>query len=1026
MKKTLKTALIVLLAITMLVALVACNGGTISIYNSPQTTYVLGQELDLSKGTLRVDNSGETVALNSSDVKVTGYDKNKLGEQELTVTYQKMTTTFTVTVVERFVAARVTTDYFVGETFDGKGNFTVTRDDGSKLTVAASDVVIDNFDTSSVGKSTVSLHFQDYVGNYDITVHEAAGIELLPPSKTNYQSHEPLNVTSGIITIKNTDGSFTKSVSMTEDMVTGFDPSLATINNATSPLMQELTVSFGGLTAKYRIYITYSNVTLIHSIYQEYLDVDTITDELAERMFDATSLYFGLSRADKAYIADEEITTMVQIAAAYGRIKWMTEYQQLIEALEINSYGEFVFVGSYEQTKAAYDILVAPDCAIIATGTKLAQLASEFPNISMPGTTTTVSGYLNSVLTLAADFSNVIRKMDFMFSFYDNLKVVPTDATVETLFESYSEEINSIANLIRLSSFDAASDRDVYAVAARWHMDNFFDLLYQFYLDDNNVDMLGELAAKQLPGKLETIYRNILDAMDQLEVIQYAYALGELQGIVVDSTLFMLYYRNVVDMSNDIVNGSNELYKSIYQLTVFTMYREYLDTYGYTVVMDTLVGNRSAENFWNHYLDIVANYIEVGETYLGGDLFASQITNLLEEFVALSPVEQFDVIRSLYPAYDYLYPEVGLELNNGGSSLFTYFLNSYYRRVLTEDGYRIFYYYLPAIEYYVNTNDDYYGDFMDMFNEIVNSQTLNSIYNFTLQEDDLQYISNLHDKVQSYKNNYNNQNTNAENNPISSDVQALFDELAESVNQVIQADMFIESDVPVFSLLIASYERAQQIADQILASNDSNAIDAYYHRKMYHFGSGVWTMEYALSFARSMYVFFLVNYESIDYNAYHKTNLPQFLAKVAPLMWEGVSNLFGQEMDLGFAEPTTEDVADILAYFRELSLDNKEIFMLWLDTETGLYYRGLRHYFERVLADFDDVSTLIDDVFSLETLYLTYQSNPDGVNSDDVAYSQLVQEALDRLSGELDLNETNADYQLLVEIYNYYLQAFAN
>ena len=74
----------------------------ISIKNTPtKTTYIIGENLDLTGGTLTVsyeDGSTAELPMTSSEVGVTGYNANETTEQTITVTYAEKSTTFTVTV----------------------------------------------------------------------------------------------------------------------------------------------------------------------------------------------------------------------------------------------------------------------------------------------------------------------------------------------------------------------------------------------------------------------------------------------------------------------------------------------------------------------------------------------------------------------------------------------------------------------------------------------------------------------------------------------------------------------------------------------------------------------------------------------------------------------------------------------------------------------------------------------------------------------------------------------------------------
>ena len=109
--------------------LVGCGVQVNQVYikndEKPQLVFVQGEELDLSGGKLTVETEKETLSLDltSPEVSVTGYDKNTLGQQTLTVTYGDKSTTLKVTVVRRMVFEGCTVNYFVNESFDkAKGN----------------------------------------------------------------------------------------------------------------------------------------------------------------------------------------------------------------------------------------------------------------------------------------------------------------------------------------------------------------------------------------------------------------------------------------------------------------------------------------------------------------------------------------------------------------------------------------------------------------------------------------------------------------------------------------------------------------------------------------------------------------------------------------------------------------------------------------------------------------------------------------------------------------------------------------
>ena len=122
--KTVSLALVLLL-VACVAMLAGCNSKevsdiAISSSDAPRLTYVQGQELDFSNGVLTVISGGSETAIPLTDpeVVITGYDKNTLGKQTVTVSYRESSTTIEVNVVARMVADGFKSNYFVGDVFD--------------------------------------------------------------------------------------------------------------------------------------------------------------------------------------------------------------------------------------------------------------------------------------------------------------------------------------------------------------------------------------------------------------------------------------------------------------------------------------------------------------------------------------------------------------------------------------------------------------------------------------------------------------------------------------------------------------------------------------------------------------------------------------------------------------------------------------------------------------------------------------------------------------------------------------------
>lgn len=231
--------------------------------NPTKTTYIKGESLDLTGGEIKViyDN-GETedVLMTSNEVSVTGYDKDTLGTQELTITYKEKTAKFNVTVEEKNIG------FEVEATKDNKDNkivkviITDAEREVSKVTVDDTEIEKNEdgeyiFTPTKNGNYTIKVTYTDgttetYVYTEERFTDEErtiTGISVSSkPIKTTYTEGESLDLTGGKITVTYDDGE-TEDVPMTssEVSVTGYDKdSIGT---------QELIVTYKGKIAKFEV-----------------------------------------------------------------------------------------------------------------------------------------------------------------------------------------------------------------------------------------------------------------------------------------------------------------------------------------------------------------------------------------------------------------------------------------------------------------------------------------------------------------------------------------------------------------------------------------------------------------------------------------------------------------------------------------------------------------------------------------------------------------------------------------------------
>ncbi len=178
--------------------------------------YVQGEELDLTGMIVKAKYSDDTEkTLNNSECTITGYDKTKLGPQTITVTYNKKTAKFNVTVVAPAVDhLEITTEptktqYMEGEELDLTG-LVVTAYYANETSAVITDYDVEGFDPTKTGEQTVTVKYAGKTAEFTVTVKpvEIIGIEITKlPTKTEYEVGDALDLTGIEVTVKYSDES---------------------------------------------------------------------------------------------------------------------------------------------------------------------------------------------------------------------------------------------------------------------------------------------------------------------------------------------------------------------------------------------------------------------------------------------------------------------------------------------------------------------------------------------------------------------------------------------------------------------------------------------------------------------------------------------------------------------------------------------------------------------------------------------------------------------------------------------------
>ena len=341
---------------------------------APQTRYVVGHDLDLSKGRLKV-NGTSLVPLNDGKVTVEGYDKNKLGEQTLTISYRGAEVELKIEVVPRIEPASKYV-YFVGdELADANPMFIITRDDGSTIQVNApytgftADVDTDE-PAETVEVSATYINGSDnFTGTFDVEVCTPV-YTFTPPRTTEYGSHETeLNTVGASLTIKNEAGSAQRVVPLNQLEFKGFDPSKVTASNSSAT--QKVEVLYRGeVINSFNVDIKYSNIS--HFIdfaaecpeFEEWVPPedwegmgdegepqlympDGVTAEMGEEALQLLSDYAGMKTSDREYISQNVLEAVARVGVIYGYNTWYTAFYSdpvLNKAVLMDNTGEPIFL----------------------------------------------------------------------------------------------------------------------------------------------------------------------------------------------------------------------------------------------------------------------------------------------------------------------------------------------------------------------------------------------------------------------------------------------------------------------------------------------------------------------------------------------------------------------------------------------------------------------------------------------------------------------------------------------------------
>ena len=1004
--------------------------------NMPQTTYVLGSDLNLTGGKLTVVIKGEKQEIDLSDpsISITGYDRNKLGEQVLTVEYEEQTTLLKVTVVPRMVAAQYESAYFVGEPIImEKGDFTITNDDGTSFVVPMNDetITVTGFDSTTANDAlpltaTYAKDGVSYSVMFKVAVYAVETIEFNAPNKKFYNNHDVnLDVSGGYIALKSEK--LTRYKELTKDMVSGFNPGLATIAHRETPLEQTLTVTYMGYTKTYTVQIKFSDLSLINLRAGEMKSVnwtgntlpDAVTDTMGENAIEAMKVYFEMPDSDKSKIDEENVHAIAKVATMYGLNVWKDAFAAYKDAFYLSEDGTLRWdCSDVELTEAAYENLLDKDPVLYEDAQLLLQIKETFSDVVVfADEDITISDALAPVYS--PDFMDEFaEQLGLMLGLHNALKDIPDDWTLDLLRSDYAEEIQNAWVILYETGYTATQHRSLYLLVSQWRAKNdYFEILYEYYYnheDPYEAKKVNDFKDLRLPGELEVLYGYILEARTCIIYMQ------NLQ--MFESSQFMYSYDKALAKRAEILASGNEMWIDLYNTLefdyligdgqggyklstfdqLFTNFRS--APMGYLHHFNAYLGIAEFEDLWNDYMSVLIKYAD--ESYRDSDEHGEDVEALLRDYLALSPKQQFGFMEMLHPHYEptangryplYAWETDGETYHNQFAAL----IYEHYYKVLPESTHVIFSQLMLASEALANVQvASSYGTFlaiMDSVNEAIDDtdredwQAFNDVADWLI----LKYQT-LETKFAGLR----QQNGTYTKETLSKEEMQDFTDLLVATSEAYKMMMLYQANVQAgkVNLAVAFYaamEEVERISSKILSTGDPRILNAYYFDEMTIENvylpdpyTGGWapltwggTMDFLVWYIRDAYIDALTGSSylkagNLVWDSYQELDVKEFLANA--------SYIFSAYIDMNLrpnSDPNyqyfadDETMAQLLKDFQNLSNDQK-YFIYVLDSHLRMYMSSYIRFAKERNAN---ISSVVEKLMEVQMLYVYYTNNPDGV-----------------------------------------------
>ena len=1114
MKKFTKIIIALIMVIASVLTVSACQTvDSISVKTAPQTTYLVGQNLNLTGGELTaVTNNGEEViSMTSSDVSVSGYNAQQKGTQTLTVSYKNASTTLEVKVVDRVTAENYNKDYFVGDTFDtSAGRIRITRDNGSSYTVAISDekVTFGEITATQAGESTVTVDYVNgtvaYSGEVAITVHDVEDMQFVKPTKISYFTHDDgINLAGGYITLIGNDGELEKDIPLTKATVSGFDLSAVTKADKGTPVTQKVSLSYGGETFTYDVKITYTDVNEIKANAQSFAgyewegaEMPEYTAEEGEKAIETVKMFSELDEAHKSLITEDELLAVSRLAYAHAFDKWYADSENYKSTFKLNGDG-IAFVCKDKALVEADLAVLAGDCDFYKYGEVIMDVIELFPENVLGlalADKVVIAFYGQSLLEFGEDYIEFYEAMNFGDCPYVNIdtfksdvlpllqfsvklaNAVPAACTPDNVNE-YKAQLDSAFDLIKNSAYtDPQFSQYYYGVSAWREKDDLAEILFAYlYADDVNTEGMNLLANVMLPNKVYEMYETVMFMVEYAAVMQLTPSEAMEQGaLVYDSSEYVYYYSYLKEMEENFKSGAyGEMNKHFYDNVLLNGWfgvddgGDYLCTNlidemtyssgGYYTMLGSCFGMEKSVALLDQYAEIVGKLLPETPSYDSVYPFSSQygtdIENLFNAFVNLSPAEQSGFICVLNVYYEYKLPEISFDQMTERKMLETIFGDTL-ENVLAGLGYTgsvedIFGTELNTTYYmteFARVIVEYYKDKLTTINlDKAFHNLLRAIEYYTLRYsyDDAHYnfikclgeVATAYDTVftdaeraefdDNFKTIYNKYLNLAKIHEEGYEVTYLgdwaddFALLEQAAQTAVEAYAALQSGEIAASALYIASEKVNAIVNDILKNAPADVLYAFNYEPILEY-----TYEYTDPEGNSEMV--TINYTGDFFASYVRYTLNEVtsIIDMHGVVSDEVNAFFALAYDVTFANaflPEGETIAkqtivDTMKAFDTLSAIDKEVFYvfdIYSGSDYPFYTLMLMDYFASVMSE-EAAKVANDFMMELQTACVFYE------NSGSVSDLEELKLALEKVTtayGALSDSDKES-FEFIYEIYS--------